>query len=488
MAKIPNNRKNEDYWKAREQAEKAWISQNLANDEQFNQRLAGYYQRAVDEINKTIDANANLIVDENGQQTGYKPVSKSQMEAYQREAKDVVAQANEMRKQGKVVQYSDFSDEVNRRMRVYNATMRINRLELLKSQIGVELTKATAQTDVAVGNKLSDDYVSELKRQAGIMEVTARPSVWTGPKVAKAVMAQTNSATFSQRIWANQDALKARLDQVIANGVIQGQSPVKMARSLKEQVKSTVTNQRYVTERIARTESARVQYTAQIDSIKKNGYQFIQWFAEPKACVICSHIVHQDNGYGPGVYKINKVPRIPDDTHPNCRCSISATWVEGKQNLALTDDEQAALNRYISSDAYKLNDSLRHGNLTKKQQLLVEALDAVLAKMPNYQNKKTLQRDYFFNNQEDLNSFVDKFEIGGTFSDPSYVSTSKIHYGEGKETIHVIIKSSKTGKDISEYNTAEQEVLFPRNSKFKIEDAYVDKNGIMTMVWSELDE
>lgn len=254
------------------------------------------------------------------------------MEAYQREAKDVVAQSNEMRKEGKVVRYSDFSNEVNRRMRVYNATMRISRIELLKSQIGVELTKATAQTDVAVGNKLSTDYISELKRQAGIMEVTARPSMWTGKKVAKTIMAQTNSATFSQRIWANQDALKARLDQVIANGVIQGQSPVKMARMLKDQVRTTVTNQRYVTERIARTESARVQYTAQIESIKKNGYQYVRWFAEPKACIKCASIARQDNGYGAGIYKIDKVPRIPDDTHPNCRCSISETWVEGKDD------------------------------------------------------------------------------------------------------------------------------------------------------------
>ncbi|WP_283586312.1 minor capsid protein [Limosilactobacillus vaginalis] len=476
------------YWEQRAKQEKKWIAQNLANDEQFNQRLAGYYQRAVDEINKTIDANANLIVDENGQQTGYKPVSKSQMEAYQREAKDVVAQANEMRKQGKVVQYSDFSDEVNRRMRVYNATMRINRLELLESQIGVELTKATAQTDVAVGNKLSDDYVSELKRQAGIMEVTARPSVWTGPKVAKAVMAQTNSATFSQRIWANQDALKARLDQVIANGVIQGQSPVKMARSLKEQVKSTVTNQRYVTERIARTESARVQYTAQIDSIKKNGYQFIQWFAEPKACVTCSHIVHQDNGYGPGVYKINKVPRIPDDTHPNCRCSISATWVDGEQNLELTNNERQSLNRYISSDAYKLNDALRRGKLTAGQKQLIVSLDAALTKMPTYQNDEPLQRDYFFNDQESLDNFIAPLNVGGIFNDEAYMSTSKTHYGDGEETVHVIIKSSKTGKDISEYNVSEQEVLFPRNSSFRIDDAYIDNDGKMTMVWSELDE
>ena len=406
------------------------------------------------------------------------------MEAYEREAKQVVAQADAMRAQHKHVTYSDFSEEVNQRMKVYNATMRLNRLELLKSQIGVHLTGATAKTDSDLQQKLGDDYISELQRQAGIMAVTAAPSMWTTKKVAKVVMAQTGGASFSQRLWANQDALKARLDEVISTGIIQGQSPIKMAGQLKSQVKNTVDNHRYVTERIARTESARVQYTAQIDSIKKNGYQFVQWFAEPKACAICSNIVHQDNGYGPGIYKINKVPRIPVDTHPNCRCSISATWVDNKRNLALSVDEQSTLNRYISSDSYKLNDDLRRNITTKAEQLMITMLDTALTKMPVYSSSVPLQRDYFFNDDDKKQSFVEQMD-NGWFEDPAYISTSKIHYGEGQEQVHVIIKNSKTGRDISEFNSSEQEVLFPRNTQFKVEDFYVNDDGILTVVWSE---
>lgn len=406
------------------------------------------------------------------------------MEAYQREAQEVVAQAQAMRKHGKAVTYADFNEEINQRMKVYNATMRINRLELLKSQVGVHLTGATANIDSELQQKLGSDYISELKRQAGIMEVTATPSMWTGKKVAKIVMAQTGGANFSKRLWANQDALKARLDEVISTGIIQGQSPHKMAQRLKSQVKDTVANHRYVTERIARTESARVQYTAQIESIKKNGYQFVRWFAEPKACVICSHIVHQDNGYGPGIYKIDKVPRIPDDTHPNCRCSISETWVEGQQNMALSDNEQSALNRYISSDAYKLNDDLRRKNINQAEKLMMIALDAALLKMPVYSGTQPLQRDYFFSNDAQKEGFVSQMD-NGWFEDPAYISSSKIHYGEGKEQVHVIIKDSKTGRDISEYNSSEKEVLFPRNTRFKIEDFYVNDDGILTVVWSE---
>lgn len=464
------------------------MKQNLDNDQKFNQRLAEYYQRAIDGINRTIDENAALIFDENGNHTGYQPVTAGQMATYQREANHVVEQANQMRAQGQTPTYGDWSDNVNRRMRVYNATMRINRLELLKSQVGVHLTEATAETDKALTAKLSDDYIKECQRQAGIMEVTAQPPMWTGSKVAKIVMAQTNSATFSDQLWANQDALKAKLDVVISDGIIQGQNPRKMARRLKSEVKDTVTNQRYVTERIARTESARVQFIAQMNSIKANGYEYVQWFTEIKACSECQAIERKDNGWGPGIYKISKVPEIP--VHPNCRCAISETIVEPNvTGQPLNLKEERALRRYISSEAYKINDALRRGhNFTPQMHDDIYYLDRALQKMPVYSDDKPLQRDYFFNNQASLNSFVESFMIGGEFTDNSYLSTSKIHYGEGKETIHVIIKSNKTGRDISEYNVSEQEVLFPRNARFRIDDAYVDDKGMMTMVWSELDE
>lgn len=406
------------------------------------------------------------------------------VQAYQNTAKNVVAKAEQMRKAGKTVTYGNFSQEVNYRLKVYNATMRINRLENIKSQIGAQMLEYNLDVQSAINDKLTDDYQVEIKRQAGIMGESVQGQLWTSKQVARTVMAQTAGANFSQRLWANQDTLKAELDRVISNGIISGESPRKMAIRLKSQVKDTVTNNRYVTERIARTESARVQYTAQIEAIKKNGYQFVQWFAEPKACVICSAIARQNNGYGPGVYKINKVPKIPDDTHPNCRCSISETWVEGQQNLALSDNEQSALNRYISSDAYKLNDDLRRNNITQAEKLMIAALDTALVKMPVYFSTQPLQRDYFFSNNDQKENFVSQMD-NGWFEDPAYISSSKIHYGEGKEQVHVIIVDNKTGRDISEYNSSEKEVLFPRNTRFKVEDFYVNDDGVLTVVWSE---
>lgn len=301
--------------------------QNLANDKAFNNKIQAHYDEALVAIQKDIDANIASLASSNKTtlDEARKSVSQADITAYQIEAKRVVEEANQLRDAHKVPTYANWSKEVNCRMRIYNATMRINRLEYLKSEIGLELVRAGYQVDDELRQKLSQDYTDELKRQASILSMTVKDSLWSSREVQEAIMAQTAGATFSQRLWQNQDALKARLDAVLSTGIIRGDNPREMARDLKDMVSKTVTNYRYVTERIARTESARVQFTAQKKSIKDNGYRYVKWFAEPSACSHCRDIADSDTeGLGIGVYKVDDCPDIP--VHPNCRCSISAEF------------------------------------------------------------------------------------------------------------------------------------------------------------------
>lgn len=261
----------------------------------------------------------------------YKAVSKADIERYEREAKELVAKANRLRKQGRKVSRKDFTAEENARMKVYNATMRLNRLEYLKSQIGLTMVDLGMDVDSEIQEKIQDDYMDEIKRQSGILgKDLTRTSLWASSTVATIIMTQTGAANFSQRIWANIDALKAELDAVISTGIIHGDNPREMARLLKKHVRQTVTNHRYVTERLTRTESARVQFVAQKSSLIETNYRFCKWHAEPGACKICSDIVGNDDGFGKGVYEIDDCPIVP--AHPNCRCGISAYWVDGESN------------------------------------------------------------------------------------------------------------------------------------------------------------
>lgn len=327
------------YWEERAKQEKAWQLKQLENDAEFGKLLETYYNQAIEDINDSIEKELNRV--------GKDQVTQMDVKAYETKAKSIVAEAEKMRANGQKVTYADFSDQVNQRLKVYNATMRINRLEHLKSEVGLDMLRAGVKVDSSLRDKLSGDYQKEVIRQAGIMMDSAQRSPWTGKDAAKILMAQTNGATFSQRLWADQDALKAKLDQVLSVGMIQGQNPRKMATRLREQVKTAVGNQKYVTERLARTESARIQTNVQLESIKKHGYNYVQWIAEPKACPACRAIASRDSGYGEGVYKVAKVPKIPDDTHPNCRCSISETWVDGKDDNLVGGKRSKALEKAI---------------------------------------------------------------------------------------------------------------------------------------------
>lgn len=322
------NRQTSSYWEQRRAKEEEWIKENLSNDEAFNRQLQVYYDQAINNIDEMIKANTDLITDK---ATG--KVTEADVRSYETKAKSIVLEAQKRLKAGQKVQYGDYDKQINNHLKIYNATMRINRLEWIKSNIGLEMVQLGLNVDADLRDKLSADYQKEIKRQSGIMgESVGKLS--SSSITAQIILAQTKGATFSQRLWVDQDVLKSKLDQVIANGIIQGQSNQRVARNLRDQLKSTVDNQRYVTERLARTESSRVQTQAEILSMKGNGFKYCIWIDEPRACAECKQIANKDNGWGKGVYLVDDVPFLP--AHPNCRCVLSAYWVErlSLENLA----------------------------------------------------------------------------------------------------------------------------------------------------------
>lgn len=370
-----------DYWKKREEEELKWQKKNIASDEDFNRLIARYYQNAIVQINKDIDHYYQNLAKSVGRlDNAYGMVKTADIADYEAEAKKLVLQAEQMRAVGQRVTYDFFLDDVNRRMQIYNATMRINRLEYLKSQVGLRLTEANMNIASELNLKLNDDYINETKRQAGILGKTLKYNVaLLGDDISKIIMSSTKGANWSERLWVNNDTLKARLDSVLAMGLITGQSNQVMARKLKDQVRTAVTNSRYITERLARTESARVQFKAQMDSITAADYKYVKWYAEPGACRICQEINDSDRyDLGYGVFPVDEVPSIP--IHPNCRCSVSAYWVDGKDNLghhakpkakpkAAEDDfnklMKADINKLHEKDIIKIGGKI-YGNLAKQ--------------------------------------------------------------------------------------------------------------------------
>ena len=218
MKRIPKNRLNQAYWDARDSITDDWIKEQIENDKDFADKLQKIYDEAL-----------KLMQDDIYRE--YSKVSSNRSLAQQKVSQ---ADIKELEKYAeKVVPKRDFSDEANKRMRLYNATMRINRLEMLKSQLGYELINAGLKVDDQLKNHLNDEYQAEIERQAGIFGATVAPKpLLTNKHVASVVMAGVNGVDFSKRLWTDQDLLKAKLDGILIQVATTGKSNQEMARKL----------------------------------------------------------------------------------------------------------------------------------------------------------------------------------------------------------------------------------------------------------------
>lgn len=154
-----------------------------------------------------------------------------------------------------------------------------------------------------------------------------------------------------------------------------------------------------------------------------------------------------------------------------------------RKSKKLTNDEKQALKRYISSDSYKINDKLRNDSkLTVDDERFKRNLDNALEKMQNYSGN--LQRSIYFPNAKSREAFLQGYRIGDTITYKEFLSTTKGDIYNPDADIQIYIENSRRGKDISAYNEGEQEVLYSRNSSFKVKHIVL-KNGITYILLEE---
>lgn len=113
-----------------------------------------------------------------------------------------------------MVAQKDFSKYANDRLKIYNATMKINRLEHLKAMLGLEITKVTSKEEKEFNKYLLASYQNEVKRQSGILGYHKSNEI--KEQAQSVAEASFHGATWSSRLWINQDVLKAKLDTLIS--------------------------------------------------------------------------------------------------------------------------------------------------------------------------------------------------------------------------------------------------------------------------------
>lgn len=359
------------YWERRE-AEA--LKHYLQEEQEYQAQLQAIYQNMLDAAQKEIDAFYGRYADKE-QITlaeAKRRVSKLDIAAYQRKAKRYVAD-------------KDFSKQANEEMRLYNLTMKVNRLEMLKANIGLELVAGHDEQEKFMSKILRGRTEAELQRQAGILGKTVRNNA----KLAETIPnASFHNATFSERIWGNQTALKAELSKQLQVGMIQGKNPRVLAREIQKTFGASASN----AERLMRTELARVQTEAQKQSFLANGFEMYTFHVNHGCCAACSDL---DGKH----FKIKDMMpgKNAPPMHPNCRCSVSAyeddteyeAWLDFLDKGGTTEEWEAQKNLLEKGSEHgimKVNTGgLRNETPLTTQQIKENVDIAVLLGMPREQ-------------------------------------------------------------------------------------------------------
>lgn len=305
---------SKEYWQRREDENtKRYIKQ----EEEYDRQIEKIYDDMLDGVQKEIDSFYGRYANREGITIAEtkKRVSKLDIAEYQRKAQRYVREKN-------------FSEKANEEMRLYNLTMKVNRLEMLKAGIGLEMLKGHAELETFMEKILQGRTEEELKRQADILGNTVKDK----QKLARAIPnASFHNAAFSDRIWMYHDMMKADLSKLLQTGLIQGKNPRQLASEIRkyyygdERLKNGKNGAVYNMERLMRTEMARVQTEAQRQSFIENGFTQYLFLANSGCCAACQ----ANNGRHFKIEDMKPGDNAPP-IHPQCRCSVAA-WADGEE-------------------------------------------------------------------------------------------------------------------------------------------------------------
>lgn len=324
-----------NYWRRREEEN---LKANRKTEAEYEKAINDTYKYMLDQIQKEINGFYAKYARAEGitLSEAKRRVSKIDIEEYGRKA-------------ARYVKTKDFSKQANDEMRLYNATMKINRLELLKANIGLELVAGFDELQKYFEEKLTNRTMDEFKRQSGILGRT----VQNNEKAAHAIVnASFKNATYSDRIWMYQGMLKAELDSLLKTGLIQGKHPTELARHLQKRFGVSA----YNANRLMTTELARVQTEAQKQSFIRNGFTQYTFLAIGTACEACRALNEKH-------FDIDKM--MPGENappmHPNCRCSVAAymdseeyeAWIETYKEHGMSFEEWKQRSPVANTGSYE---------------------------------------------------------------------------------------------------------------------------------------
>lgn len=279
----------------------------------------------------------------------------------------------------------DIAIKINRQ--AYGA--RMSRLEALKERVYIRLKQAqnaeTAQHKALHPETLKRSYYSNIYNISKGFNIGINFAVLPQKAIDKALSAKWLGSNYSERIWNNNEQFIEKVRQTIIDGITAGHSISRMSEQLLDYVAVENKGQRYIVERLARSETAHFMAEGQLEAYKEAGiekYQFVAALSE-RTCDTCGGL----DGETFDVSQARAGDNYPP-IHANCRCTTvlagypsaariardlltgknykvdgSMTFSEWKNSLS---DEQKAALKYVDKSVGNGIISMRGGKSVLK--------------------------------------------------------------------------------------------------------------------------
>lgn len=287
----------DNYWEKRT---KAIMDLLDVKDTELTNAVLKEYQAASDDIARKIDDFYEKYADKN---TISYDEARKRVRAV--DLDDYVKRANAYRMSNKD------NPELLKRLNAQYMTSKISRLELLKLEIDFRILQAS--------NAQSETFTAYLAKESAYiysaLSIGNAIKTLNGREIESILQMEWSGASYSQRIWRDNDVLANKLKDELVKAAINGTNPRVTAKKLRDVFGGTKPN----TERLVRTEStyvANASTAKRYDNMGVKEYEFVA-VLDRRTSSICREMNGQTfplSEFMPGT----NAPAM----HPNCRSTI----------------------------------------------------------------------------------------------------------------------------------------------------------------------
>ena len=272
--------KNRDYWEERQVKREAKAFTTIQDvEKEYQIALSKAKQDIIKEISRiTITYMNDNILNYN---EALKHLKGDDYKVWKKDLHDYMKEYNKLLKNAPLQ-----AQKLYLEIETLSAKSRISRLDSLKTQIDMELTKLIFGVEDNAKNTLTSVYRDtfiEVTKDLGINPVVSRD------KIKTVLDKPWSGANFSQRLWSNTDKLAETVKQEIVNGMIQGINLKTMTKRVSEKFETAKKND---VERLLRTEVNYVLNQATLDGYKEAGIEKYEFSAtlDSRTSQICSEL------------------------------------------------------------------------------------------------------------------------------------------------------------------------------------------------------